>query len=118
MSELLVGLLPDSSSAESAVNDYVEAGVFENRISLIMKDTATAQAIAGNAGPLKNTSPDALAARLAALGIAQSDAEALATAVQAGQALIALTIDPGTESDAVQVLRGLNGSHIITSPGR
>src|SRR5947209_20391749 len=105
MSELLVGLLPDSSSAESAVNDYVEAGVPERRISLIMKDSTIAQAIAGNAGPLKDTSPDTLAAKLARLGIAQSDAEALVAAVQSGQPLIALTIDPGTESDAIQVIQ-------------
>src|SRR5947209_7500979 len=103
MSELVVGLLPDSASAESAVNDYVEAGVSEHRISLIMKDSAIAQAIAGNAGPLKDTPPDVLAAKLETLGIAKSDIDALVAGVRSGQALIALTIDPGTESDAIQV---------------
>jgi hypothetical protein len=116
MTSILLGLVPDSSSAEAAVNDYVEAGVAERRISLVMQDVATARAIANDAGPLKGTSPDALQARLVELGVSPTDAQALAAGVRSGQALIAVPVDPVSESNAIEVLRGVNGQHIITVP--
>lgn len=83
-----------------------------------MQDVATARAIAHDAGPLKGTTPDALQAKLAELGVSAADAQALADGVRSGQALIALPVDAGSESDAVEVLQGLDGQHIITVPGR
>lgn len=115
---LLLGLVPNASSAEAAVNDFVEAGVSERRISLIMKDTATAEAIAGQSGPLRGISASALPDKLTGLGVSQSDAQALSAGVQSGQALIALPVDGGSQSDAIQVLQSANGQHIITVPAR
>lgn len=111
--DLLLGLLPDASSAEAAINDCVEAGLSERQISLLMADERTARSIIGDGGPLRGAPPADGAPKLVALGLSQADADAYANGVTSGQALLALSVDGDSRDGAREVLED-HGAHQIS----
>jgi hypothetical protein len=115
---LLLGLIPDSSNAEAAINDCVEAGMSERHISLVMADETTARAIIDDGGPLRGAAPATVADVLERAGVSPADAQAYAGGVAAGQALIALDVDDDTRDGATEVLQDHRADRIAVFPVR
>lgn len=96
---IVLGIVPSGSAAESAVDNLTEQDFSERNISVVMRNEPDARAVAGDAGPLKGVTASDLSARLTGLGLTQVDT--YTTAVDQGQALIAVAAH-GEDADAVK----------------
>ena len=92
MTDIVVTLLPDATSAEEAVNSLTEAGVGEGRISLILQNDATARAIIDDGGPLRGTTAAGLERGLEAHGMVPTDTRLFVEGVSQGRALLAVAL--------------------------
>src|SRR4051812_18303550 len=92
-SGLLLGLVPNASNAESAINDFVEAGVSERRISIVMSDESVARAIAPDTGALRGANSSDVLTRLTGLGMTPDAAKVYADGLLGGQVLIAVEVE-------------------------
>lgn len=105
---MVIGILPNSSSIETLLNNLKEADFDLKNVSVIMADPKARNAVAKDAGPFKGISPDKLPARLAQAGLSAQDAAAIVNAVTKGQVLVAIATTPDTEKAAGDMLKDYN----------
>ena len=112
---MIIGLLPDAAAAEILLNNLAEAEFNLADVSVLMRDVQQRAAIADDAGPLKGTDRRELANRLVEAGLARAEAQQYGSAVDRGQALVAISIAKETEAvardmlqdHAAQLIRGI-----------
>lgn len=114
MTDMVVSLLPDATSAEEAVNSLTEAGVGDGRISLILQDDATARAIVDDGGPLRGTTAAGLERGLETHGMAPADTRLFVEGVSQGRSLLAVALRRGEGPGVEDVLRDHGAQHIMT----
>ncbi len=105
---MVIGVIPNSSSVETLLNNLQEADFALKDVSVIMADLKARNAIAKDAGPLKGVTPDKLAARLTQAGLSQQDAATISGAVNKGQVLVAIAPPKGSEQAAAAILKDYN----------
>lgn len=101
---MIVGILPNSSSAETCLNNLVEADFKRADVSVIMQDLKARNAIAKDTGPLKGIAVANLPTKLAQIGLSPQDAKTCVDDVMAGHVLIAMTVPKGSEKAAVEMM--------------
>ncbi len=109
---MVIGIVPNSSRAESLLNNLSEADFDLNRVSVIMRDTKTRNAIAKDAGPLKGVSVSALPDQLSRLGLTAPDVKTITDAVSKDQALIAIDCSPRAEPTAAEMLKDASANFV------
>lgn len=112
MSSIVMGILPDSSSAETAINNLIEAGYVERNISLVMQNEKKARSIINDFGPLKGSNAGVLDQNLERLGLSKGSRESYETSLHNGKALIAITVGDTSISATKEMLMDYNASQI------
>jgi hypothetical protein len=113
-SAIVFGLLPDGSSAESAISSLVEEDFHERTISVVMKDESQARAIAADGGPLRGTDPTGIEAKITELGGTADEVLVLTSGIEQGQALLAVSTTPTASAAAAETLRDYGATYILT----
>ncbi|MFN8458767.1 MAG: hypothetical protein U0401_29635 [Anaerolineae bacterium] len=103
---MLMGVLPDASSAETLLNNLSEADFNLADISIIMRDSKLQRAIAPDTGPLQGAKLRNLVAKLRQAGLSPAEVEAYRAAVAQGKVLVAMIVPP----EAQQAAAGMFGS--------
>ncbi len=101
---MIVGIIPDSSSVETLLNNLSEADFDLSAMSVIMADVKTRNALAHDTGPLKGARVTTLAARLAGTGLSPEAAAHCRDAVAAGKVLVAMKVPPESVAAAREML--------------
>ena len=86
--KIVLGILPDSASAETALNNLSEADFDEKDISVVMQNEATARNLADDTGPLKGITAENIKKKLNSFGISDSQYTAYQSSLQQGKVLI------------------------------
>ncbi len=107
---MVIGIVPDSSTAESLLNNLAEADF--KSVSVIMQDVAQRNAIAKDAGPLKGVTAATLAAALGRAGLSNADAQAYVQAVAQGKVLVAVRTPPGSQNAAQEMLQDVSAQMV------
>ncbi len=102
---MIFGVLPDSATTETFLNNLSEADFHLADVSVVMRDLKTRDAIAKDAGPFKGVKPEQLTGRLAHAGLSAQETQAYGDAVTQGKVLIAMTAPKGAEQAAVEMLQ-------------
>jgi hypothetical protein len=102
---MIVGILPNASSAEILLNNLAEADFSLEEVSVIMRDLEQRKAIAPDRGPLKGATVSNVADRLAQAGLSEQDARLCRNAVAQGKVLIAMTVPPEAQKAAKEMLQ-------------
>ncbi len=113
---MIIAVLPNSSHAESLLNNLSEADFKLSTVSLIMSDQKIQKALGQDAGPFKGVAPQDLAARLVKAGLPQSDTAAYTNAVGQGQVFFAMTPPPASQSAAAEMLQDASAQLIRVIP--
>ncbi len=101
---MVIGIVPNSSRAESLLNNLDEADFKPSTVSVVMNDVAQRNQIAKDTGPLKGVTLPKLSAKLVKLGLSSADAQAFTNAVQQGQVLVAIAAPQGSQQAAAEML--------------
>ncbi len=109
---MIVGIIPDASSAEILLNNLYEADFNLADVSLIMRDQSLRDKIAKDAGPLKGVRYDQISARLVQAGLSAQEAAAYQNAVAQGKVLAALNITPDLIEAAKEMFTDQSGESI------
>ncbi len=112
MDELIVGVIPDASTAEILLNNLSEADFKLSDISLIMRDQKLRNKIAKDTGPLKGVRFDQLAERLVKVGLSEQDAQAYQAAVAQGKVLAVMKTTPDVAEAAKEMFADQSGESI------
>ncbi len=112
MDKLIVGIIPDASTAEILLNNLSEADFNLADVSLIMSDQKLRNKIAKDKGPLKGVSSDQLSARLVQAGLSAQDAQAYQNAVAQGKVLAAMKAAPDVAEAAKEMFADQSGESI------
>jgi hypothetical protein len=99
--KMIVGIIPDASTAEILLNNLSEADFNLADVSLIMRDQELRDKIAKDVGPLKGLRYDQISARLVQAGLSATDAQSYQDAVAQGRVLAVMDAAP----DLVEVVR-------------
>jgi hypothetical protein len=113
---MVIGVLSDAAAAETLLNNLAEAEFNLADVSVLMRDEQRRAAIADDAGPLKGTDWREVTNRLAEAGLAHSEAQQYAEAVDHGKVLVAIAASKKTEpvvremlhDHAAQLIRKVN----------
>jgi hypothetical protein len=97
---MLIAILPNSSAAETLLNNLSEAEFDLAQVSVVTRDPKLRDAIAKDAGPLKGANFKNLAVRLAGAGLPQPEAGSYVDAVAKGKVLVAMVTPVGSEPAA------------------
>lgn len=89
---MLVGILPDISSAEILLNNLSEADFDLNTVSVIMQDVKMRDRIAKDTGPLKGVQPTMIMDRLVKAGLTQTEAKLCSDALAQSKVLVAMSV--------------------------
>ena len=89
---MLIGLLPNASSAEILLNNLSEADFDLNTVSVIMKDVNMRNKIAKDVGPFKGVHPDKLSEKLAKAGLTEAKVKLCTEALTQSKALVAMDV--------------------------
>ncbi len=101
---MVIGVLPNSSSAQTCLNNLAEADFKRTDVSVIMQDLKTRNAIAKDTGPLKGLALANLPTKLGQIGLSPQDAKTCVDAVMQGKVLIAIAAPKGSEQAALEML--------------
>ncbi len=115
---MIIAAIPNSSYAESLLDNLSEADFNLANVSVIMRDPKTRDAIAQDAGPLKGTSFADLPTKLTQVGLSKQDAQSLIDAVAKGQALIAMNAPKGSEQAAIEMMHDQSAILVKVTPNR
>ncbi len=97
---MILAILPNSSAAESLLNNLSEADFDLGHVSVLMQNTGLRDKIANDTGPLIHAAPTEVAAALRALGTAVDVARRAQEAVNNDKVVIAMDVDPKYEAAA------------------
>jgi hypothetical protein len=109
---MIVGIIPDASTAEILLNNLSEADFNLADISLIMRDQKLRDKIAKDTGPLKGVRYDQVSAALVHAGLSSQDANAYQDAVAQGKVLAAMKTAPTTSVAAKEMFSDQSGELI------
>ncbi len=110
--KLIVGIIPDASTAEILLNNLSEADFNLDDVSLIMRDQMLRNKIAKDTGPLKGVRYDQVSACLVQAGLSAQDAQAYQDAVAQGQVLAAMKTAPDVTAAAKEMFADQSGESI------
>ena len=105
---MIIGIIPDASTAEILLNNLSEADFDLNDVSIIMQDVDTRNKIAKDGGPLKGAKPAQLAAALKKAGASPASIQRGAEAVKSGKPLVAMKVDPKYEHAAREMFTDMS----------
>jgi hypothetical protein len=100
---MLIGILPDASSAETLLNNLSEAEFDLNAVSIIMQDVKLRDKIAKDVGPFKGIHPNKISAQLLKAGLNQTQVEFCVDALAKSKALAAMKVSPDLVSTAKEM---------------
>lgn len=109
---MVIGIVPNSSRAESLLNNLSEADFDLDRVSVIMRDIKTRNAIARDAGPLKGVGVSALPDQLGRLGLSKTEVKTVTEAVSKDQVLVAIESSPKAEPTVAEMLKDVEAKSI------
>jgi hypothetical protein len=110
--KLIVGIIPDASSAEILLNNLSEADFNLDDVSLLMRDQKLRDKIAKDTGPLKGVHYGQITARLIKAGLSAQDAQAYQDAVEQGKVLAAMKTTPDVMEAAMEMFSDQSGESI------
>jgi hypothetical protein len=102
---VLIAILPDTSHAETLLNNLSEAGFDLAQVSVVMRDLRLRDAIAQDAGPLKGVMLGNLVGKLARAGLPKTEARPFADAVAQGKVMVAILTPPQSQPAAKEMLQ-------------
>jgi hypothetical protein len=111
---MVIGIIPDASTAESFLNNLSEAEFKLKNVSVILRDLKTRNAIAKDTGPFKGVTLNSLSGKLTQLGLSSQDAQPYVDAVTNGKALVAVLSPKGAEQAAAEMFKDASGELIRT----
>lgn len=88
--KLILGIIPDASTAEILLNNLSEADFDLADVSLIMRDQKLRDKIAKDTGPWKGARYDQISTRLTHAGLSAQDALVYQNAVEQGKVLVVM----------------------------
>lgn len=91
---MIVGIIPDASTAEILLNNLSEADFNLEDISLVMRDQKVRDKVAKDTGPLKGLKFDQIDDRLVRAGLSMEEAKVYQDAVSQGKVLAAMKTSP------------------------
>ncbi len=94
---MILAILPNSSAAESLLNNLSEADFDLSHVSVMMKNTGLRDKIARDTGPLVHAAPTQVGGALRALGTAEDAARHAQEAVDNDKVVVAMDVDPKYE---------------------
>ncbi len=100
---MIVGILPNASTAEILLNNLSEADFDLSDVSVIMQDLKLRDSIAQDGGPLQGVDLSNLSARLVQAGLSAQDANLYRDALAQGKVLVALAAPSGSEQAAKEM---------------
>ncbi len=106
--KMIIAILPNSSAAESLLNNLSEADFDLQYVSVIMKNTGLRDKIAKDTGPLVHAAPAELGAGLRALGTADEAARRAQDAVDNDKVVVAMDVDPKYEAAAREMFQDVS----------
>ncbi len=109
---MIVAILPNSSAAESLLNNLSEADFDLSDVSLVMRDEKTRNKITKDTGPLKGVHYNQVSARLQKVGLNAQDAQAYQDAVAQGKVLAVMKTAPDTADAAKEMFSDQSGENI------
>ncbi len=101
---MVIGLIPDTSKAETLLNNLDEAGFKLSDVSVITREPKTRNAIAKDAGPFKGVAANNLTTKLVQTGLSKTDAQAYSDAVAKGSVFVAIAAPKESQQAAVEML--------------
>jgi hypothetical protein len=113
---MIIGILPNTSSTETLLNNLSEADFDLGDVSVVLRDLKLREAIAQDAGPLKGVTPATLGGRLLQAGLSEAGVKPYCDAVAEGKVLVAIQPPPGAEKAAAEMLQDASAQLIIGTP--
>jgi hypothetical protein len=111
--KLIIGIIPDASTAEILLNNLAEADFNLADVSLIMRDQKLRNKITKDMGPLKRIPYDQICAYLVRAGLNVQDAQAYQDAVEQGRVLAAMKTAPDVMEAAKEMFADQSGESIM-----
>ncbi len=112
MDKMIVGIIPDASTAEILLNNLSEADFNLADVSLIMSDQKLRNKIAKDTGPLKGVQSNQVSARLVQARLSAQDAQTYQNAVNQGKVLAAMKTAPDVTEAAKEMFADQSGESI------
>jgi hypothetical protein len=109
---MILGIIPDASTAEILLNNLSEAEFDLKDISVIMRDARLRKKIAKDSGPLKGVHYNQIAARLAQAGLDAQDAQRYQEAVAQGKVLVAMESPANAAEAAKEMFTDQSGENV------
>jgi hypothetical protein len=109
---MIIGIFPDTSTAEILLNNLSEADFNLADVSIIMRDQKLRDKIAKATGPLEGIRFDQISALLVQAGLSAQDAQAYQNAVTQGKVLAAMKIAPDLVEVAKEMFTDQSGESI------
>ena len=102
---MIFGILLNSSTTETLLNNLYEADFDLADVSVVMQDLKLRNAVAKDVGPLKGANMDNISGKLTQAGLSAHDASLYRDLLAQGKVLIAMTVAPESQSAAVEMLQ-------------
>ncbi len=109
---MIIGIIPDASTAEILLNNLSEADFNLDDISLVMRDRKMRDKVAKDAGPLKGIRYNQIAARLVQAGLSVQDAQFVQNALAQGKVLVAMRASSDIIDAAKEMFADQSGDFI------
>lgn len=109
---IVLGIIP-VADAETAINNLSEADYDEKDISLVMRDVKTARLIIDDYGPLNNTNPSNIGAKLTELGVSKDSQKSYSEALENGKALLAISCTKENVNTTKSMLADYKTTNVI-----
>lgn len=111
--KIVLGILQDSSSAETALDNLSEADFNEKGISIVMDDEKKSRTIADNSGPLKGVNAKNIKGKLMSMGVSENQSTVYQSSLQQGKVVIAIEADEDSVNVAEEMLKDYNTQQIV-----
>lgn len=115
---MILAIIPNSSNAESLLNNLSEADFKLADVTVVMSDPKARSAIADDAGPFKGTSLKDLPGKLSKAGLTPQETQACITAIGKGQVLIAMNAPKGSEQAAAEMMHDQSATFVKVTPNQ
>jgi len=102
---MIVGILPNGSTAEILLNNLSEADFDLTQVSVIMRDLEQRNAITQDGGPFQGADLNTISDRLIHAGLSSNDARLFREKVAEGKVLVAMTVPPDAQAAAVEMFQ-------------
>ena len=113
---MILGIIPQTSNAESLLNNLSEADFKLKDVSIIMRDLKLRNAIASDSGPLKGVTVDTLSKRLAQSAMSSSEIKTCMDALGQNKVLVVIACSPEGEKAATEMLKDASAEFIKVLP--